>query len=251
MMQRVTGIHAVVSIVRNNPKSIATLYTDRARKDVRLRELKTLAQSAGVRQQNVTRADLESIHRGRVHQGVVAELIEGASDEIAVPAKQMGIADLEVEDHPLLLVLDGVQDPHNLGACLRSADAAGVSAVIVPKDGACGMTDTVRRSAAGAAETVPVITVPNLARCIETLQEKRYWFYGADADGDVSYDEASYPTGTVIVSGAEGRGLRRLTRGHCDQVVSIPLLGAIESLNVSVATAIVLFEVRRQWKAAS
>ena len=176
------------------------------------------------------------------HQGVVARCravtvwqeddLDQLLDGLSVP--------------PLLLVLDGVQDPHNLGACLRSADAAGVHAVIAPRDRAVGLTPVVRKVASGAAETVPFIQVTNLARTLRTLKDKGLWTVGADAEGDGDVFSADLRGPTVLVMGAEGQGMRRLTREHCDLLVRIPMQGTVESLNVSVATGICLFEAVRQ-----
>jgi 23S rRNA (guanosine2251-2'-O)-methyltransferase len=160
---------------------------------------------------------------------------EGALDELLDKAKT-----------PLLLVLDGVQDPHNLGACLRTADAAGVTAVIVPRDRAAGLSPTVRKVASGAAETVPLIQVVNLARTLRWLKEREIWIIGTDDEAPKSLFETSLTGPMAVVLGAEGQGLRRLTKENCDALISIPMRGVVESLNVSVATGVVLFEALRQ-----
>ena len=175
------------------------------------------------------------------HQGVAAEVLPLApwSEDDLVGA--LGLA-----QNPLVLALDGVQDPHNLGACLRTADACGVLAVVVPKDRAAHLTPVVRKVAAGAAETVPLVTVTNLVRTLKLLKEAGLWITGADGDATRAAAEVDFTGGTVLVMGAEGAGLRQLTRQTCDHLVSLPRLGAVESLNVSVATGMLLYEVVRQ-----
>jgi 23S rRNA (guanosine2251-2'-O)-methyltransferase len=173
---------------------------------------------------------------------VVAEVVPRAGD----PETQLEEALEAAAGPPLLLVLDGVQDPHNLGACLRSADAAGVAALIVPRDRAAGLTPVVRKVAAGAAETVPLVAVVNLARTLRSLKERGVWLVGTDDAADRTLYQADFAGPVAVVMGSEGEGLRRLTRDCCDQLVSIPMAGAVESLNVSVATGVVLFEAVRQ-----
>jgi 23S rRNA (guanosine2251-2'-O)-methyltransferase len=185
---------------------------------------------------------LDKLAEGGRHQGVVAEVLPRASD----PETQLEEALESAAGAPLLLVLDGVQDPHNLGACLRSADAAGVAAVIVPRDRAAGMTPVVRKVAAGAAETVPLVAVVNLARTLRQLKERGIWLVGTDDTADKGLYEADLKGPLALVMGSEGEGLRRLTRECCDLLVSIPMAGAVESLNVSVATGVALFEAVRQ-----
>jgi len=176
----------------------------------------------------------------------VAEIVPRAGD----PETQLEEALEAAQGAPLLLVLDGVQDPHNLGACLRSADAAGVTAVIAPRDRSAGLTAVARKVAAGAAETVPFVPVVNLARALRDLKERGVWLVGTDDTADKTLFEADLKGPVALVMGSEGEGLRRLTRECCDQLVSIPMAGAVESLNVSVATGVVLFEAVRQRTAA-
>jgi 23S rRNA (guanosine2251-2'-O)-methyltransferase len=201
-----------------------------------------LAQQAGVRTEWRDVRELDRLASGNNHQGACLQvrpmgvLGEGALDELLD----------RLTAPPLLLVLDGVQDPHNLGACLRSADAAGAAAVIVPRDRAAGLSPTVRKVASGAAETMPLIQVVNLARTLRWLKEREIWIVGTDGEADKTIYAANLKGPLALVLGAEGTGLRRLTREHCDQLVSIPMFGVVESLNVSVATGVVLFEAVRQ-----
>jgi 23S rRNA (guanosine2251-2'-O)-methyltransferase len=234
------GFHAVTSRLRTRPDSIRELYVDPGRRDGRARDLLARARSAGVK---IVETDPERIERiagtGR-HQGVAARVapIQLDTGIEAVLAK--------ATEPALLLVLDGVQDPHNLGACLRIADALGAQAVIAPKDRAVGMTPVVAKVASGAAETVPYIQVTNLARFLGELQQLGVWVLGADQDGDVALAEADARGAVAWVLGAEGDGLRRLTRERCDALVRIPMQGTVGSLNVSVAAGICLYEARRQ-----
>jgi 23S rRNA (guanosine2251-2'-O)-methyltransferase len=240
-LSSVYGIHAVRSLLQRAPQRIRRLLVDSRRDDPRMRELLQLAATAGIKPE---RGDARSII-GRVgdvaHQGVLA-------DVEALPAWQE--ADLlealtNVRD-PLLLLLDGVQDPHNLGACLRTADACGAIAVVVPKDRAAGMNATVRKVAAGAAETTPVVSVTNLARCMKLLKEAGVWIAGADMAGEKLAWQADLAGPLALVLGSEGEGLRELTRKHCDFLVRLPQAGSVESLNVSVACGMLMYEAVRQ-----
>jgi 23S rRNA (guanosine2251-2'-O)-methyltransferase len=213
----------------------------------RLAEIRTLAQRAGVQVAAADDAVLAKLAEGERHQGVVAELLPRAGD----PETQLEEALEAAGAAPLLLVLDGVQDPHNLGACLRSADAAGVAAVIVPRDRAAGLTPVVRKVAAGAAETVPLVPVVNLARTLRDLKERGVWIVGTDDAADKTLYDADLQGPLALVMGSEGEGMRRLTRECCDQLVSIPMAGAVESLNVSVAAGVALFEAVRQRSSGS
>ena len=234
----VAGFHAVTARLRQRPESLRAIYVAAGRHDARARDLVERARSAGVAVHAVDERRLEELARGQRHQGVVAVA------DAALP--HMTLADVleHPPEPPLLLVLDGVTDPHNLGACLRSADAFGAHAVIVPKDRAVGVNATVAKAASGAADTIPVVTVTNLARALRDLKEAGVWVVGADAGGE-SLFEADVTGPIAWVLGAEGEGLRRLTREHCDRVVGIPLAGSVESLNVSVAAGICLFATRR------
>src|SRR5258706_15603039 len=236
----VFGFHAVLARLRADAASVTEIYLDEDRKDARAKDLVLTAEKAGVSLMRVPTKRLDGFYGGGRHQGVVAMAFEK-------PARE-GLEDLldSVKEAPLLLVLDGVTDPHNLGACLRVADAAGVHAVIAPKDRSVGLTSTVMKVASGAAENVPYITVTNLARTLRELKERDIWIVGADEGGESSLFEAKLAGPLAWVLGAEGEGLRRLTRENCDQIVSIPMFGSVESLNESVAGGGCRFEPRRQ-----
>ena len=239
------GIHAVRVMLSRNPQRVRRVLVSPGREAGRLGELKALAQRAGVQVVPADDALLDRLADGGRHQGVVAEVAPQAGD----PETQIEEALEAASGPPLLLVLDGVQDPHNLGACLRSADAAGVSAVIAPRDRAAGLTPVVRKVAAGAAEAVPFVSVVNLARTLRELKDRGIWLVGTDDAADKTLFEADLAGPVALVMGSEAEGLRRLTRECCDQLGSIPLAGAVESLNVSVAAGVVLFEAVRQRRA--
>jgi 23S rRNA (guanosine2251-2'-O)-methyltransferase len=236
------GFHAVNARLRQSAGSVEEIYLAAGRQDGRTRDLVKLAEAQGVR---VIATDPERLDGmaggpGARHQGVVARVsaaqrhvtLDDVLDTLAEPA--------------LLLVLDGVQDPHNLGACLRVADAAGAHAVVAPKDRAVGLNATAVKVACGAADTVPYVTVTNLARALREMQERGVWAVGADAEADKDIYGVDLKAPLALVLGAEGSGLRRLTRETCDALVRIPMHGSVESLNVSVASGICLFEARRQ-----
>src|SRR6185295_12806899 len=223
--------------LRQRADAVHELYVLAGRQDARLRDLVTRAELANVKVRPVDGARLDALAGHGQHQGVVA-VVDDALPHVTLDDI------LEPADAPLLLlVLDGVTDPHNLGACLRSADAFGAQAVIVPKDRAVGVNATVAKAACGAADTVPVVAVTNLARTMRELKEREVWLLGADAGGE-SLAEADLTGGIGWVLGAEGAGLRRLTRESCDRIVGIPLTGSVESLNVSVAAGICLYATR-------
>jgi 23S rRNA (guanosine2251-2'-O)-methyltransferase len=236
------GIHAVRVLLTRHPERVRRVLLAGGRDAGRLAEIRTLAQGAGVQVAGADDALLDKLAAGERHQGVVAEVVPRAGD----PETQLEEALEAAGPAPLLLVLDGVQDPHNLGACLRSADAAGVAAVIVPRDRAAGLTPVVRKVAAGAAETVPLVAVVNLARTLRDLKERGVWLVGTDGTADKTLYDADLKGPLGLVMGSEGEGMRRLTRECCDLLVSIPMAGAVESLNVSVATGVALFEAVRQ-----
>ena len=236
------GIHAVRVLLDRHPQRVRRVLLAGSRDGGRLAEIRTLAQRAGVQVASADDAQLDKLAEGERHQGVVAEVLPRAGD----PETQLEEALEAAGPAPLLLVLDGVQDPHNLGACLRSADAAGVAAVIVPRDRAAGLTPVVRKVAAGAAETVPLVSVVNLARTLRDLKDRDIWLVGTDDAADKTLYEADLKGPLALVMGSEAEGMRRLTRECCDQLVSIPMAGAVESLNVSVATGVALFEAVRQ-----
>jgi 23S rRNA (guanosine2251-2'-O)-methyltransferase len=236
------GTHAVRVLLARSPGRVRRVLIASGRDAGRHAEIRELALRAGVQLSAADEPLLDRLAAGGRHQGVVAEITQRAGD----PETQLEEALEAAGEAPLLLVLDGVQDPHNLGACLRSADAAGVAAVIAPRDRAAGLTPVVRKVAAGAAETVPFIAVVNLARTLRALKERGIWLVGTDGGTDKTIFDADLKGPTAIVMGSEGEGMRRLTRECCDVLVSIPMAGAVESLNVSVATGIVLFEAVRQ-----
>ena len=237
------GIHAINSLLRRSPDRILSLSIQVDRNDKRIQELVLLAQNQGVALARVPKAELDELTTER-HQGVVAviERIETTAllSERDLPSFLGAIA------CPLVLVLDGVTDPHNLGACLRSADAAGVHAVVVPKDNSAELNATARKVASGAADVVPLVSVTNLARTLKALKDAGLWVIGTTGDADVLVYEQDLALPAAIVMGAEGAGMRRLTTEACDFLVKLPMLGAVSSLNVSVATGIILFEAVRQ-----
>ncbi len=245
--QYIYGIHAVDSLLRRNPKAIQRLMVQSGRQDKRFNAVLELAQNQGVTLIHEPRAELDRLVDGR-HQGVVAEVSEPSSGEGALALDESGLfALVDSKSGPvLLLVLDGVTDPHNLGACLRSADAAGVDAVVVPRDKSADLTPVARKVACGAAEVVPFARVTNLARTLDGLKERGVWLYGAAGEAEKTIYDSDLQGSMALVMGAEGSGLRRLTREHCDHLVKIPLLGSVSSLNVSVATGVCLFEAVRQ-----
>jgi 23S rRNA (guanosine2251-2'-O)-methyltransferase len=235
------GLHAVQSLLKRHPDRVLELRLAERRDDPRMRALESLARERGTKMLRVDAQTLQKELGDVAHQGVAAEVLPLApwSEDDLVSA-------LTTAPSPLVLALDGVQDPHNLGACLRTADACGALAVVVPKDRAAHLTPVVRKVAAGAAESVPLVTVTNLVRTLKLLKEASLWVTGADAEAPQSAAEVDFTGGTVLVVGAEGTGLRRLTRQTCDHMVRLPQLGSVESLNVSVAAGMLLYEVVRQ-----
>lgn len=237
------GFHAVLSRMRQHAASIEEILIDRDRIDARMKDLLSMAEAAGVRVMQVERSRLDGMAgiNGR-HQGVIARVVD-----TPIPYKDIhDILESDLKEPPFFLVLDGVEDPHNLGACLRVADAMGVHAVIAPKDRAVGLNATVRKVACGAAETVPFIAVTNLARTLRELKEAGVFVVGTTMDAPTSLLNTKLDGAIAIVLGAEGDGIRRLTAETCDALVTIPMFGSVESLNVSVASGICLYEARRQ-----
>jgi 23S rRNA (guanosine2251-2'-O)-methyltransferase len=234
------GFHAVTAKLRHDPGAIKEIVIDAARHDARARDLLKHAELQGVRVIAADGKRLDGMLPGARHQGVVAR-VEGGRQV----AHLDDVLDT-LEEPAFLLVLDGVTDPRNLGACLRVADAAGVHAVIAPKDKAVGLTDVAVKTASGAAETVPYVMVTNLARTLRELQEREIWVVGTAGEAEKDLYAADWPQATAWVMGAEGEGMRRLTRENCDQLVKIPMYGSVESLNVSVAAGVCLFEARRR-----
>jgi len=240
--ERVFGLHAVQSLLERTPGRVSVLLALESRADARMQAILALAEKANVPVRRVARSELDERAPGVSHQGVVAEMAAAvALSESELPQFLGGLG-----RPPLLLILDGVQDPHNLGACLRTADAAGVDAVILPKDRSAPLNATARKVACGAAETVPVVRVTNLARTLRTIRDAGVWLYGAAGEAPRALYDADLSGPVALVLGGEGKGLRRLTREHCDDLVAIPLAGSVSSLNVSVATGVCLFEARRQ-----
>lgn len=237
------GFHAVLSRMRQHGGSIQEILIDKDRVDTRMKDLLHMAEQANVRVMQVERARLDGIAgAGGRHQGVIARVVD-----TAMPYKDIhDILESDLNEPPFFLVLDGVEDPHNLGACLRVADAMGVHAVIAPKDRAVGLNATVRKVACGAAETVPFIAVTNLARTLRELKDAGVFVVGTTMDAPSSLLNTKLDGPVAIVLGAEGDGMRRLTAETCDALVTIPMFGSVESLNVSVASGICLYEIRRQ-----
>ncbi|MCW1246726.1 23S rRNA (guanosine(2251)-2'-O)-methyltransferase RlmB [Pseudomonas sp. SAICEU22] len=240
-LEKIYGVHAVEALLRHHPKRVKQIWLAEGRSDPRVQTLVELAGENRVAVGQAERREMDAWVEG-VHQGVVAEVS---------PSQVWGEAMLDelldrTEGAPLLLVLDGVTDPHNLGACLRSADAAGALAVIVPKDKSATLTPVVRKVACGAAEVIPLVAVTNLARTLEKLQQRGLWVVGTAGEAEVSIYDQDLTGPTILIMGAEGKGMRRLTREHCDYLVKLPMAGSVSSLNVSVATGVCLFEAQRQ-----
>lgn len=237
------GCHPVLAALRANPKQLEGVWLAAGRDDRRLQEIETVARAAGLPCFRISRDELADMAASPRHQGVVARRRAGESAR-----HEPDFADF-IKNPPakaFLLILDEVQDPHNLGACLRSAEAAGCHAVIVPRDNSAPLSAVALKSASGAAESLPLYRVPNLVRAIEALKEQGIWVFGATHDADQALYEADLDVPLALVLGGEGKGLRRLTREACDALVSIPMAGEVSSLNVSVAAGICLFEAVRQ-----
>lgn len=234
------GLHAVLSVLQHHPERVSQLVVSE-RHDQKIQAIIDAAKEQHIAVRFAARADLDKLTDAGNHQGVVA---------ICTTEKNYTENDLEhiieTADSPFLLILDQVQDPHNLGACLRSADAAGVHAVIAPRDKSVGLTPVVRKVSCGASEVVPFIQVTNLARTLRYLKDKGIWIYGAAADAKKNVYQMNFSGPVALVLGAEGAGLRRLTQDHCDELANIPMSGSVSSLNVSVAAGVFLFEVVRQ-----
>lgn len=248
-MDAIVGFHAVTAALEERPERIKSVLLNNERHDKRLSALLEQARDLGVRFERLDGRQFQQRARklevdGLRHQGVIA-LVHALAP---LDENQLWPL-LEQHESPLLLILDGVTDPHNLGACLRTADAAGVAAVIVPRNRSAGLTTTVVKVASGAAEQVPLVQVTNLARTMKALQERGIWITGTTGDTDQFLHQANLTGPAALVMGAEGEGMRRLTREHCDHLVKIPMLGSVSSLNVSVATGVCLYEALRQRRA--
>ena len=240
-LDQVFGIHAVTTLLNRDPERVKRLFIVQGRVDHKVEKILTLAHQSGVHVETISKHRLDERVDG-VHQGVLAE---------AKPLPILGDKELfklmdEVTQAPLLLVLDGVTDPHNLGACLRTADAAGVAAVIAPRDKSAPLNATAIKVACGAADAVPYFQVTNLSRTLNQLQERGVWVVGTAGEAQGSIYQTDLTGPLALVMGAEGKGMRRLTREHCDLLIKIPMAGEVSSLNVSVATGVTLFEIVRQ-----
>ncbi len=236
------GLHAVTSLLNRNPGRVRRLLVQQGRRDERLQTLLDKAEAHRIKVIELAKAELEQRAGGGRHQGVIAE----CEPIKALSEKALDVLLDNAGSAPLVLVLDGVTDPHNLGACLRTADAAGVAVVIAPKDKSAPLNATVAKVACGAAEVVPYIQVTNLARTLQSLQQRGIWITGTAGEAEASVYETDLTGPCALVMGAEGKGMRRLTRENCDQLINIPMAGEVSSLNVSVATGVCLFEVVRQ-----
>jgi len=234
------GFHSVESIIRNDPINILQLMVEKNRHDKRITQLVNYAESQGISVEYLKKTDLQKQADSHKTQGVAVRYKSSAKVE------GKSLEDIMQKENVFLLVLDGVTDPHNLGACLRTADAAGVDAVIVPKDRAAGLTPTARKVACGAAESMAFFQVTNLARTLKQLHENEIWMVGTAGEAENNLYDIELTGKLALIMGAEEKGMRRLTRESCDQLVKMPMLGQVESLNVSVATGVCLFEAVRQ-----
>ncbi len=236
------GYHPIIAALTTMPKDVKAVFLQPKERDKRFVEVESLAQQNGIAVKYLARDKIDEMFPLESHQGAVAEIVytgEYSEDYLKVLVERYG-------QETFLLILDGVQDPHNLGACLRTANAAGVHAVIVPKDKACGITPVVYKVASGAVGVTPIITVTNLARTIKILKESNIWIYGADEAAEKTIYQIDLVPPIALVFGAEGSGLRRLTKDGCDLLFKIPMKGIVPNLNVSVAVGIGLFEVGRK-----
>ena len=238
------GIHAVEAALRNQSENVLQVFVQQGRNDNRIKKILDIAKNSGVSLQTISNDKLKEKCPKARHQGVVAEIRRGKNNVISLD-------DILQKDSVLLLILDEVQDPHNIGACLRTADAVGVDAVVVSKNRSPALTPVIRNVASGAAETVPYIMVSNLARALEKIKESNVWVLGTAGETRQTIYDSGAGSGQrlALVMGSEGKGMRRLTREACDELISIPMHGSVESLNISVATAVCLYEIRRQQQA--
>ncbi|OGV25450.1 MAG: 23S rRNA (guanosine(2251)-2'-O)-methyltransferase RlmB [Legionellales bacterium RIFCSPHIGHO2_12_FULL_37_14] len=236
------GSHAVISALKQKRRNVLELFIQKDREKTKHAAIIALAEDQGIPWKSVSAEELDTLFFNCTHQGVGAKVSE------LPKLVEKDLADYIQSLSPpyLFLILDGITDPHNLGACLRSGDAALVNAVILPKDNSASINSTVSKVASGATESVPIITVTNLARCLTLLKANNFWIYGAAGEAQETLWQMDFTGNIALVMGAEGKGLRRLTKEHCDKLFSIPMQGTVKSLNVSVATGISLFEVRRQ-----
>lgn len=239
------GIHSISAIIEREPERLIEIFALKGRQDDRVTPIINEAYSLGVSVQFMSRKALDDKSKGEQHQGIMAR-VKAAKQKDESDLKDLLEQKRAAGKAPFLLVLDGVTDPHNLGAVIRTADAAGVDAVIVPKDKSAKLNATARKVACGAAEVVPLMVVTNLARTLKMLQDEQVWIIGTAGEAEQDLFEMKFDGPLAVVMGAEGSGMRRLTRENCDQLVKIPMAGAVSSLNVSVATGVILFEAVRQ-----
>ena len=236
------GFHSIEGLLNTNPESILRVFIQTGRDDIRMSNIVTALTDQKISFLHIDKNKLESIAKGELHQGIIAEVIlpplPGGDSLIAVIKKISG--------NPLVLILDSIQDPRNLGACLRSANASGVDCVVINKDGSSPINAVVHKTSAGAINTLKIFQVTNLTRTIKALQKNGLWVIGLDGGAATTIYDLNLSDATAIVMGAEGKGIRQLIKKTCDQLVSIPMTGSVESLNVSVATGITLFESKRQ-----
>ncbi|MDR5612504.1 MAG: 23S rRNA (guanosine(2251)-2'-O)-methyltransferase RlmB [Arsenophonus sp.] len=241
MSEIIYGIHAVQALLERDPSRLKQVYVLKGREDKRLLPIIHQLEKWGIIIQLANRQWMDKQTENAVHQGIIAQV---------KPGRQYQESDLDIiisqTKSPFLLILDGITDPHNLGACLRSAEAAGIDAVIVPKDKSAQLNAIAKKVACGAAESMPLIRVTNLARTLRQLQQHHIWIVGTAGDANHTLYESKLTGAVALVMGAEGEGMRRLTREHCDELISIPMAGMVSSLNVSVATGVCLFEAVRQ-----
>lgn len=239
--EKIFGIHCVESFLNSSPENVVQLFLQKGRRDKKINEIELSAKSFGISVQVTDRRKLDNWVKGK-HQGLVAE-VKLKGNELN---ENQLLELIEEKGCVLLLVLDGITDPHNLGACLRTADAVGVDAIVVPKDRSAPLNAAARKVACGAAESVPVVQVTNLARYLSQLKQRSVWIVGTAAEASRAHFDSQYTGSLALVMGAEGRGMRRLTKENCDELIKIPMAGSVSSLNVSVATGICLYEILRQ-----
>ncbi len=244
--EQIFGLHAVKEMLETSPDRILNVWIQEAINSESVSAIHDEVNKLGLSVQTTPRAAMSRMTKNQNHQGVIIEV---------KPAKKKtdndldNILELNKDNNPLYLILDSVQDPHNLGACIRTADATGVTAIIIPKDRAASINETVRKVASGAVENVTVVSVVNLVRAIKKIKESGAWVVGADGDAEQSLFDMNLKVPTAIIMGGEGKGMRKSVLNECDYVASLPILGKIESLNVSVATGVILYEVIRQRQA--
>lgn len=236
------GIHAVEAALRNQSENVLQVFVQQGRNDNRIKKILDIAKNSGVSLQTISNDKLKEKCPKARHQGVVAEIRTSKTSAVTLD-------EILEKETVLLLILDEVQDPHNIGACLRTADAIGVDAVVVSKNRSPALTPVIRNVASGAAETVPYIMVSNIARALDKIKDSNVWVMGTSGDADQTIYDSSVNNRLALVMGSEGKGMRRLTREACDELISIPMQGSVESLNISVATAVCLYEIRRQQQA--